>query len=107
MPGSCAKARAAQVRRWGLFNRFVDTGLASLRPVDVEVWLALFRHADTDGVVCLARTRLAGLAGCTEKTASRALGRLIEAGWLRRLRRGGPVGGLAVYQVLRPGREVG
>jgi len=98
--------RTAAVRRWGLFNRFVDTGLAGVRPVDAEVWVALFRHADADGTVCLARGRLAALAGCTEKTASAALGRLIAAGWLVRLRRGGPVGGVALFKVQRPGREV-
>lgn len=99
------RKRAAQVRRWTLFNRFMDTGLVDVRHADASVWLTLFRHAGPDGVATVSRTRLARLVGADPKTVTGALTRLEEVGWLTRLKRGGPSGGIAVYRVHAPPRR--
>lgn len=91
-------------RRWTLFNRFVDDGMADLKPADVAVWLALFRHAQADGTATVARSRLIAMTGLAPRTIKVALRRLIDFGWMERLRRGGPSGGVAVYRLKKPGK---
>lgn len=88
-------------RRWRLFNAFVDGGTADLKSADVLVWMALFRHAKPDGAVSLSRGRMVAITGLAPNTVTRALARLVVAGWLSRIRRGGPSGGLALYRVKR------
>lgn len=99
-----AKARRTEAarRRWTLLNAFVDEGMAGLELSDVVVWLALFRHARADGVATVARVQLARLAGLAPNTVTVSIRRLIAAGWLVRLRRGGPSGGIGVYHVKDP-----
>ena len=100
------KRKDAARTRWALLNRFVDEGMAGLELSDVAVWVALFRNAGADGVATVARARLEALTGCKHNTLTVALRRLINAGWVARLRRGGPSGGCAVYRVQHP-KEVG
>ena len=89
-------------RRWALLNRFVDEGMASLERSDVAVWIVLFRHAGADGVTSVSKSRLASVTGQDPKTVTVALRRLAGAGWISRLRRGGPTDGCAVYRVQKP-----
>lgn len=89
-------------KRWALMNRFVDEGMANLKPADVAVWLALFRHAQADGTATVARSRLIALTGLSPNTVTASLRRLRMPGWVERLRRGGPTGGMAVYRVQYP-----
>ena len=97
-----AKRKENARGRWTLLNRFVDDGMAGLELSDVAVWFALFRHARADGAATLARARLEAMTGCNRKTITAALRRLSGAGWIARLRRGGPSGGMAVYRVQVP-----
>jgi len=89
-------------RRWALLNRFVDEGMASLERSDVAVWIVLFRHAGADGVATVARARLIELTRLAPRTVKVSFQRLMQAGWVERMRRGGPVGGVAVYRVKIP-----
>lgn len=91
-------------RRWTLLNCFVDEGMGDLKPADVAVWLALFRHGSADGLATVARSRVVAMTGLTVKTVSAALRRLIDAGCLERLKHGGPSGGVAVYRLKRNGK---
>jgi len=101
------RRKEAARRRWALLNAFVDEGMAGLELSDAVVWLALFRHARADGVATVARMAIVRATGISPGTAKVALRRLINAGWLVRLRRGGPAGGVAVYRVQKPGPGVG
>ncbi|NLF57640.1 MAG: hypothetical protein GX580_08375 [Candidatus Hydrogenedens sp.] len=96
------RRKEAARARWALLNRFCDDGMAGLKPADAAVWLALFRHARADGVATVARARLEVMTGRERKTITAALSRLAAAGWVERLRRGGPSGGMAVYRVTAP-----
>ena len=99
------QARKENARaRWTLLNRFIDDGMAGLELSDAAVWFVLFRHARADGAAMVARGRLVAITGCDGKTITAALQRLGGAGWVARLRRGGPSGGVAVYRVQYPGK---
>ena len=91
-------------RRWVLLNAFVDSGMAALKPADAAVWFALFRHAGPDGVATVARRLLVNMTGLAANTVKASLARLCAAGWVDRMRRGGPSGGVAVYRVQHPGK---
>ena len=91
-------------RRWALLNAFADSGMAALKPADAVVWFALFRHAGPDGVATVARGLLVNMTGLAANTVKTSLARLCAAGWVDRMRRGGPSGGVAVYRVQHPGK---
>lgn len=99
------KRKDSTRRRWAVLNSFVDEGMASLEASDVAVWLALYRHARSDGVATVARARLVALTGLAPGTVKASLARLSEAGWIVRKQRGGPVGGTAKYRIQRPKKE--
>lgn len=88
-------------RRWQTFNAFcdMDKPSAGLRPADLALWCVLFRHANRRGVVCLAQTKMQEYTGLSRSGTRRALQRLVESGHLERLKRGGPVSGLAAYRM--------
>jgi len=88
--------------RWALLNRFVDEGMAGLELSDVAVWVALFRNAGADGVATVARARLIELTRLAPRTVKVSFQRLMQAGWVERMRRGGPVGSVSVYRVKIP-----
>lgn len=94
----------AQVNRerWQLFNLFVDNGMAKLELSDMSVWFTLFRHAGPDGTVSVARTYIEAKTGINRKTVTVSIQRLIEAGFLERIRPGGATSGIAVYQIRHP-----
>jgi hypothetical protein len=100
------RRKDAARRRWALLNGFIDSGMAGLKPSDVVVWFALFRHARADGAVTVARSRLLKMTGLAPRTVTVCIRRMIDAGWIERIRRGDPSGGIAIYRVTRPG-EVG
>jgi len=102
-----AKRKDAARTRWALLNAFTDSGMAKLKPSDGCVWFALFRNAKADGSVSVGRARLSELTGLARNTVTASLPRLIKAGWLVRVRRGGPKAGVGVYKVQKPGSEGG
>lgn len=91
--------------RWHLLNCFIDDGMAGLEYSDMAVWFALFRYAKSDGAATVPRAHLKGITGCGDATLKRALRRLINAGWIDRIRRGGPIGGVAAYYVKTPKKK--
>lgn len=97
-----AKGKDSARRRWVLLNAFVDSGMASLEASDSSVWFALFRHAGADGRATVARGLLVSMTGLAANTVKSSLTRLCVAGWVDRIRCGGPSGGVAVYRVQRP-----
>ncbi len=99
-----AKRKEDARARWTLLNGFIDDGMAGLKPSDAAVWFALFRHARADGAATVARARLEAITGLALRTVKVSLRRLIASGWVERVRRGGPSGGMAVYRVKHPGK---
>lgn len=101
-----AQRKDAAKRRWLLLNAFIDAGMAGLELSDVAVWVTLYRHARADGISTVARLRLAEITGLAPNTITSSLARLASAGWIARLRRGGPSGGIAVHKLKTPGEVV-
>ena len=89
-------------RRFALLNAFVDCALAQLGPVDVAVWLVLYRHGQRDGTATAAVSDLARRAGYCEAAVRRALRRLQKWGLIDRAKRGTLAGGPSVYRLWRP-----
>ena len=76
-----AKNEIKLVDRWGTFNYFFDNVVekSQLRPMEVLVWLAIFRNADETGMATVSKRRLLHLTGIGSKnTLNRALKRLME-----------------------------
>jgi hypothetical protein len=94
-------ARRRTLERFGVFNGFVDHGLAGLPRSEAAVWLILFRDTKPTG---LARTSLSDLArrgGMSRRQASRALRALIRRGAVHVIRKG-VVGKATIYSLYPP-----
>ncbi|MEW6200053.1 MAG: helix-turn-helix domain-containing protein [Planctomycetota bacterium] len=89
-------------RRFVLLNGFVDCELARLGPVDVAVWLVLYRHGQRDGTATAAVSDLARRTGYADRAVRQALRRLRDRGLIDRVKRGTLAGGPSVYRLLMP-----
>lgn len=89
-------------RRFVLFNGFVDCELARLGPVDVAVWLVLYRHGQRDGATTAAVSDLSRRTGYCEAAVRRAIRRLRRCRLIDRVKRGTLAGGPSVYRLLLP-----
>ena len=91
-----AKNEIKLVDRWGTFNYFFDNVVekSQLRPMEVLVWLAIFRNADETGMATVSKRRLLHLTGIGSKnTLNRALKRLTERKLIGVIERGANVKG--------------
>ncbi len=89
-------------RRFALLNAFVDCELARLGPVDVAIWLVLYRHGRRDGTATAAASDLARRTGYRDAAVRRALRRLRDRGLIDRVKRGTLAGGPSAYRLLMP-----
>lgn len=89
-------------RRFALLNGFVDLELAKLGPVDVAVWLVLYRHGQRDGATTAAVSDLSRRTGYCEAAVRRAIRRLRRCRLIDRVKRGTLAGGPSVYRLLLP-----
>jgi hypothetical protein len=73
-----------------------------LGPVDILVYIALAKHADSDGVCWPSMATLAKLARCARETVARSISRLEARGYLKRTPRFRPDGGVTsnAYQLM-------
>jgi DNA-binding transcriptional ArsR family regulator len=94
--------RGAVRRRFALLNAFVDLALPRLGPVDVAVWLVLYRHGQRDGTATAAVSDLARRTGYRDRAVRQALARLVDCGLIRRVKRGTLAGGPSVYRLIPP-----
>lgn len=85
--------------RFATANGFVDTMLRVVRPLDAAIWFTLWRHADGRNRVCIAHSQIAEMVGVHRTTARRCVERLIDAGVVRVIRRGGLRNGSTEYQI--------
>lgn len=91
-------------RRFAMLNAFVDCELARLGPVDVAVWLVLYRHGRRDDTATAAVSDLARQTGYADRAVRLALRRLWGNGLIGRVKRGTLAGGPSVYRLLMPSR---
>jgi len=101
-PKRTANRGGAVRRRFALLNAFVDCELARLGPVDVAVWLVLYRHGRRDGTATAAVSDLVRRTGYRQAAVRNALRRLRNCGLINRLKRGTLAGGPSVYRLLLP-----
>ncbi len=64
--------------RWAQFNYFWDVISPELSVPERQVWLAIFRHADTFGVASVTRSRIGDMLGITPKGVSDGIKGLSE-----------------------------
>lgn len=89
-------------RRFAMLNAFVDVALARLGPVDVAVWLVLYRHGQRDGTATAAVSDLSRRTGYADRAVRQALRRLRERGLIDRAKRGTLAGGPSIYRLRMP-----
>jgi DNA-binding transcriptional ArsR family regulator len=89
-------------RRFQLLNAFVDLALPLLGPVDVAVWLVVYRHGQRDGTATAAVSDLARRTGYRQAAVRLALRRLRDCGMIERVKRGTLAGGPSVYRLIMP-----
>jgi hypothetical protein len=66
--------------RWRTLNTFVDLVARHLSPVEIAVWMVLFRDC-RDGTVKASQRNLASRSGASERSSVRAMRRLRDT-WL-------------------------
>jgi len=85
-------------RRLAVLNTFVDCTLATLPRTDALVWLVLFRDAHGDTAKS-AQAYIGQRAGVCVRTVKAAIKRLVLAGLVDVLHRGGLNRGLSIYRI--------
>jgi DNA-binding MarR family transcriptional regulator len=75
----------ASLGRWHQFNYFIDAISPTLSPIARDVWLAMFRHADTMGITTATRSRIADILGVSTVSVSSGISRLKEAGLIAKI----------------------
>lgn len=91
------KRRAAG--RFGVLNRFADTGARLVDTTAQACWWILYRETKPDGLATVSHQRIAECAGVDRKTVTRALSRLESARLLTVVRHGGWRRGPSTYRV--------
>lgn len=88
-------------KRIGLFNAFMDRA-GALESADVHIWVLHWRRAHYDGHSSIPITTLKALTRLSQTTIVRCHTRLCAAGWMQRLRKGGPNMGASRYLLKLP-----
>jgi hypothetical protein len=103
--GTDAARKRKAGERFAVLNAFVDFALASLPRNTIAIWLVLWRDT-RDGTARTSMADLARRAGCSPRTAVRAVKALESAGLVEVVYRGGFRRGPSRYRVralARPG----
>ena len=74
--------------RWSQYNYFWDVISPTLSTPERQVWLAIFRHADTLGVATVTRSRIGNMLGVTPKAVSDGIRGLTERNLIKKLPHG-------------------
>lgn len=85
--------------RFATLNEFVDRTMQSVSGAGLKVWLILYRDTKPDGLARTAQTDMARRAGIDERTVRRQLQKLVEAGLVEVVHRGGLSRGPSTYRV--------
>jgi hypothetical protein len=85
--------------RFAVLNEFVDVSMRGLTGAAVAVWLVLYRDTKPTGTVRTGQTDIARRAGLTPRGVRKGLAKLVAAGLVEVVRRGGLGAGPSVYRV--------
>jgi predicted transcriptional regulator len=91
--------------RFGVLNTFVDCSLSGLSKAEIATWLCLYRDT-RNGTACTAQTDIAKRAGLSVRAVKYAVQRLLAAGLLVRVYKGGLNQGPSRYRVEPLGKLV-
>jgi hypothetical protein len=100
-------AKKAAAGRFGVLNRFADTGARLVDTTAQACWWILYRETKPDGLATISHQRIAECVGVDRKTVTRALGRLEAARLLTVVRHGGWRRGASTYRVHATPKGVG
>lgn len=89
---------AGDSSRWRTLNTFVDVVARHLTPVEVAVWLVLFRDC-RGGTVEASQRNLAARSGAGERSVVRAMRRLRAVGLIRMVKASKSKGEASLYSV--------
>lgn len=90
--------------RWRTLNTFVDIVARHLSPVEIAVWMVLFRDC-RGGTVKASQRNLASRSGASERSVVRAMRRLRDTGLLEVVRASRSKGEASLYRLeARPER---
>ena len=87
-----ANVKRRKVDRWATYNYFHDQVINKygLKPIDIAIWHALFRHADIWGIIKLSNSRICSESGITNKrTLKRSLEKMVELKLIGMVQKGG------------------
>ncbi len=97
-----------KVNRFTIVNAMIDQHLAALKASDAILWLVLWRFVDSkSGTVTISHSRLAELAGMTRRGVVKAITRMTAAGYVKRVRKGGPDHSSNIYRLALPPAQLG
>jgi hypothetical protein len=85
--------------RFAVLNAFVDHGARAVNTTAVAVWLVLYREVQPDGLATVSHAHIAERLNVTRQTVTRALKRLVTAGFISVVRPGGWQRGPSTYRV--------
>jgi hypothetical protein len=96
---SATKRNRKAAGRFAVLNAFVDHGARMVNTTAVAVWLVIYREVQTDGLATISHARIAERLNVSRLTVTRALRRLIAAGFVTVIRHGGWQRGPSTYQI--------
>lgn len=95
---SKSKGHASDAPRWRTLNTFVDVVARHLSPVEIAVWMVLFRDCRGDTVKASQRN-LAERSGAGERSVVRAMRRLRDAGLVEVVKASKSKGEASLYRL--------
>jgi len=101
---SSSRPDAGDASRWRTINTFVDLIARHMSPVEIAVWIVLFRDC-RDGTVKASQRNLASRSGASERSVVRAMRRLRDTGLVEVVKASKSKGEASIYHLeARPER---
>jgi DNA-binding MarR family transcriptional regulator len=98
-PGQPGKPAGRGKARFAEINALVDYTLAGLTPVEISVWIIIWRDTKPAGTAQTSQTDIARRAGMTVRGVQKAIRRLASHGLVKVVRSGKLRGRASVYKV--------
>lgn len=99
-----SKPKRTQPDRFMVLNAFVDFTLRTLRRNEIAVWLVLYRDT-RNGTATVSQKSIADRCGLSDRTVRRCISRLVDAGLLVVVHRGGKMAGASTYRAIPVTRD--
>lgn len=99
MARSKSKRKGTAPDRFMVLNTFVDFSMRELNRNEIAVWMVLYRDT-RNGTATVSQKFIAERCGLSERTVRRMVRRLVNAGLLVVVHRGGISAGASTYRVI-------